>query len=60
MTKPDLPIDSWRELPAIPQNNYPGMTELRANGRSFQIAGVGPAVRERLERFAMRKLAEAV
>ena len=58
VTEPDLPIDSWRELPAIQANGYPGMTELRVGNRAFQIGGVGANVRKRLERFAAKKLGE--
>lgn len=59
MTRPDLPIDSWRELTAIPSNGYPGMTELSSGGRAFQLGAVGAQARRRLEKFAAKKLGEA-
>jgi hypothetical protein len=59
MTAQDLIVDRWREIPAIPQNGFRGMTELSKGDRSWQLGGVGPEVRARLEAHVEAVLAAA-
>ncbi|WP_347271873.1 hypothetical protein [Rhizorhabdus histidinilytica] len=39
-----------RTVPATAQ--YPGMTQIVRDGRSFQVSGVGPAIEQMLELHA--------
>jgi hypothetical protein len=49
MTAPDLIVDRWREIAAVPQNGFRGMTELNKGDRSWQLGGFGPEIRAVLE-----------
>jgi hypothetical protein len=50
MSASDICVDRLREVPAIPQTGFPGMTELSAGGRCVQICATGPAARAALVR----------